>query len=541
MLSNALTDIPWIRLEGDEGVSNITIRDALLSSHQEGTALDKKIPGYLLGAQTRILRDVLAVVLRYEEGYEPRRERTLVKRIFEQGLSESAVDRGIKQLEAGADVFSSSFPFLQCPVLEPESSRDTSRIIEPGNKPVKKLHPNVIPGAAEDFWNLSSKQKSSFGIVEAVQSLAVHYHYSMAGNNVYAGRKCSNGTPGARAVESGQTATEIFWEEKSLLATLLQSLPKTWVQGHALPAWCDRTGATALLDDGTEHPLWAGTWSSNTAACLWDDDRLVGVRIGGIPDEWYLPTMGQDKDARKNWWDQRDINDPFYLYMKNQMGEYKDQRLDLGRDATDLAVEWAAEEKGLAAQDRRDDCFYSSRESRLSFIRHQIQGSSTTSIIRASQVYIPNPELWSFGQPQGVQLLIQRQAHVLQKIHSIVCSPFRRWSSEERKKDLKNRRPDILDNLANLRVDVSTNYWRFITPVYKNFLQHDSEVGGSLPDSLLREAIDAAIEAYDVTVLPYRNQDAARIEYVRGHLSRRIRKAMNIINETPNQEEADGE
>lgn len=540
MLSNALTDIPWIHLEGGGGVSNITIRDALLTSHQEGVALNKKVPGYLLGAQMRILRDVLAVVLRYEEGYEPGGERKLAKKILEQGLGESAVDRGIRQLEAGADVFSTPFPFLQCPVLEPESPRDTSRIIEPGNKPVKKLLPNVIPDAAEDFWNLSSKQKNSFGIVEAVQSLAVHYHYSMAGNNVYAGKKCSNGTPGARAVESGQTATEIFWEERSLLATLLQSLPKTWVQGHALPAWCDRTGATALLDDGTEHPLWAGTWSSNTAACLWDGDRLVGVRIGGIPDEWYLPTMGQDKDTRKNWWNQRDINDPFYLYMKNQMGEYKDQRLDLGRDATDLAVEWAAEEKGLAAQDRRDDCFYSSRESRLAFIRHQIQGSSTTSIIRASQVYIPDPELWSFDQSQEVQLLIQGQAHTLQKMHFIVCSPFRRWNPEERKKDLKDRRPEILDNLANLRIDVSTNYWRLITSVYKSFLRHNSEVKGRLPDSLLQEAVDAAMEAYDVTVLPYQKQDAARIEYVRGHLYRRLKKAMNIINETPKQEETDG-
>ena len=67
MLSNALTDIPWIRLETKNGVSTITIREALLSAHEEGVFLDKKIPGYALGAQMRILRDVLAVVLRHEE------------------------------------------------------------------------------------------------------------------------------------------------------------------------------------------------------------------------------------------------------------------------------------------------------------------------------------------------------------------------------------------------------------------------------------------------------------------------------------------
>lgn len=541
MLSNALTDIPWIRVESNDGVSSVTIRDALLSSHQEGTALDKKTPGYFLGAQVRILRDVLAVVLRYEEGYEPRREKKLAKKILEQGLSESAVNQGLKQLEMGVDVFSPNFPFLQRPPLEPTSSRDSARLLAPGKQPVKKLLPAMPADQGEDFWNLSVAQQASLGLVEAVQNLAVHHHYSMAGNNTYDGEKCAMGSPGVRFLGKGNTSTEIFWEEKSLLATLLQSLPKTWVQGAALPAWCDRLGATALLDDGTEHPLWAGTWSSNTAACLWEGDRLVGVRIGGIPQEWYLPAMGQDKDTRKDWWEHRNTRDPLYLYMRNEHGDLKAQRLDLGRDATDLAVEWAAAHKSVVAKERRDDCFYSSDESRLAFIRHQIEGTASSPSIRASQVYTPDPERWAFGQTEDVQELIQEQARVVQQMHAIVCSPFRRKNAGDEKRALEGYAPVVLDDLEQLRPDASENYWRAITPVYIRFLQHDCEDRGYLPNSLLEDALRAAIGAYDATVLPYRNQNVARIEYVRGQLYTRLRKAMNIIKETPSQEEDDGE
>ncbi|MGV3016734.1 type I-E CRISPR-associated protein Cse1/CasA [Rothia sp. 88186D007BW] len=539
MLSNALTDIPWIRLETDKGMSSVTIRDALLSSHQEETALDKKIPGYLLGAQKRILRDVLAIVLRHEEGYEPRKEKKLAKKILEQGLSESAVDQGLKQLEDGADVFSSTFPFLQRPPLEPASSKDSARLLAPGKQPVKKLLPAMPADQGEDFWNLSVAQQTSLNLVEAVQNLAVHHHYSMAGNNTYDGEKCAMGSPGIRFLGKGNTSTEIFWEEDSLLATLLQSLPKTWVQGEGLPAWCDRLGTTALLGDGTEHPLWAGTWSSNTAACLWESDRLVGVRIGGIPQEWYLPTMGQDKNTRKNWWDQRNTHDPFYLYMENEQGDPKAQRLDLGRDATDLAVEWAAAHKSVAAKSQRDDCFYSSTKSRLAFIRHQIEGTASSPSIRASQVYTPDPERWVFGQSEDIQDLIREQARVIQQMHAIVCSPFRRKNTGDEKRAQEGYAPVVLDDLEQLKPDASANYWRAITPVYIDFLQHDCKEQGYLPNSLLEEAIHAAIGAYDATVLPYRNQNVARTEYVRGQLYMRLRKAMNIIKETPNQEETD--
>lgn len=541
MTSNALTDIPWIPLEAGSKVSNVTVRDTLLSAHEKGVFLDKKVPGYALGSQLRILRDTLAVTLRHEEGYVPGREKKLASRILKEGLSQSAVDQGLKDLEAGADLFSATFPFLQRPALKLSSAKDSARLLAPGKKPVKKLLPAMPADQGEDFWNLAVAQKNSLEIVEAVRNLAVHHHYSMAGNNTYDGEKCAMGSPGIRFPGKGHTATEIFWEEESLLATLLQSLPKTWVQGEGLPAWADRLGKTALLDDGTEHPLWAGTWSSNTAVCLWEDERLVGVRTGGIPEEWYLPTMGKAKELRKNWWDQRNTRDPFYLYIKNQKGELKAQRLDIGRDATDLAVEWASEHKTVVAQDLRSACFYSSSESKLAFIRHQIEGTSTSPSIRASQVYIPDSDRWSFGQNLEVQELIQLQAHVLQEMHTIICSPFRRKTKEDKKRAKEGYPPPVLDDLEQLRQDASNHYWRFITPVYKEFLRCDRAEDGYLPDSLLKEAVDAAIAAYDATVMPYRNQYAARIEHVRGLLQYRLHKAMNIIKETPDQEETDDE
>lgn len=541
MTSNALIDIPWISLEVGPEVSNVTVRDTLLSAHEKGVFLDKKVPGYTLGSQLRILRDTLAVTLRHEEGYVPGREKELASKILKEGLSQSAVDQGLKDLEAGVDLFSATFPFLQRPALKPSSAKDSARLLAPGKKPVKKLLPAMPADQGEDFWNLAVAQKNSLEIVEAVQNLAVHHHYSMAGNNIYDGEKCAMGSPGIRFHGKGYTATEIFWEEKSLLATLLQSLPKTWVQGEGLPAWADRLGKTALLDDGTEHPLWAGTWSSNTAVCLWEDERLVGVRIGGIPEEWYLPTMGKEKEHRKNWWDQRNTRDPFYLYIKNQKGELKAQRLDIGRDATDLAVEWASEHKTVVAQDLRSDCFYSSDEPKLAFIRHQTEGTPTSPSIRASQVYIPESDRWSFGQNDEVQELIQEQAHVLQKMHTIICSPFRRKTKDDKKRAKEGYPPPVLDDLEQLKQDASNHYWRFITPVYKEFLRCDRAEDGYLPDSLLKEAVDAAIAAYDATVLPYRNQYAARIEHVRGLLQYRLQKAMNIIKETPDQEETDDE
>ena len=156
-------------------------------------------------------------------------------------------------------------------------------------------------------------------------------------------------------------------------------------------------------------------------------------------------------------------------------------------------------------------------------------------------MYTPDPERWAFGQNEDVQELIQEQARVVQQMHAIVCSPFRRENAGDEKRALEGYAPIVLDDLEQLRPDASENYWRAITPVYIRFLQHDCEDRGYLPNSLLEDALRAAIGAYDATVLPYRNQNVARIEFVRGQLYARLRKAMNIIKETPSQEEDDGE
>lgn len=541
MSYDALRDIPWIELVDDTGVFKATIRESLLRAHEEELSLNKKVPGYLYGAENRILRDVLAVVLRYEEGYRVGAEGSLAQRIIKEGISEAALDQALGKLSSASHLFSDTFPFLQRPPVKPSSAKDSARLLAPGKQPVKKLLPAMPADQGEDFWNLSVAQEESLGLAKAVQNLAIHHHYSMAGNNTYDGQKCAMGAPGIRFLGKGNTSTEIFWEGKSLLASLLQSLPNSWVEGQGLPAWADRLGETALTVDGSEHPLWAASWSSNTAACLWEGECLVGVRIGGIPDEWYLPTMGQDKDLRKAWWDQRNTQDPYYLYSENKQGELKAQRLDLGRDATDLAVEWASEDKVREASERRNKCFYrpDPDTSSLGFIRHQIEGTASSPSIRASQVYTPDEERWAFGQPEETQWIIKDQAHLLRKIHDTICVPFRRKNKGDEKSLLAGYAPVVLDHLEKLRPDVSAHYWRAITPVYEDFLRYDRGQASEEVSiqGLLKRTEKAALEAYDRAVLPYRDQNIARVEYVRGQLKFRIRKDLSPMQEGLVQEE----
>lgn len=531
MSHDALRDIPWIQLSNKQGAFKATIREALLRAHEEGLSLGKKVPGYLYGAENRILRDVVAVALRYEKDYQIGEERSLARRIIEEGINEVALDQALEKLSLGSHLFSEAFPFLQRPLEETSSEK----------KHVKKLLPTVPIEQSEDFWSLFAFQENSLYLEKAVQCLAIHHHYSLTSNNKYVGKKCENGAPGIRYLEQ-RTATEIFWEDRSLLAGLLQSLPTSWVEGAGLPAWADRLGETALTTDGSEHPLWAASWSSNTAACIWEDEQLVGVHTGGVPDEWYLPTMGQDKDLRKAWWDQRNTQDPYYLYSENKQGELKAQRLDLGRDATDLAIEWASEDKVREASERRNMCFYSSDTSRLGFIRHQVEGDAQTPRIRASQVYTPDEERWAFGQPEETQWIIKDQAKMLREIHEVICGPFRRKTPKERELEKAGTLKEalkILDHLENIRPDVSAYYWRAITPVYVDFLKYDR---GQAPEEitvqeLLKRTEEAALEAYDRAVLPYRDQNIARVEYVRGQLKSRMRKKISPMLEGLVQEE----
>lgn len=531
-MANALAEIPWFRTVDETGVSYLTLVDVLKRSHEAGFYLDKNVPGYVFGAQFRMLRDALAVVLRFQPGYEIDAERKVAKKVLASGLSDEAIDYGLQRLADCADVFSPSNPFLQRPPVPMVSSKDSARLLAAGKQPVKKLLPAMPSDQGEDFWHLSVAQGDSLDLPQAVLHLAIHHHYSMAGNNVYDGSKCAMGSPAIRFPGKGFAATEIFWAGDSLLESLLQALPKSWVAGEGLPAWCDREGRTALLPDGTEHPLWRGTWSSNTAACHWKGEQLTGVRIGGAPDGWFLPTMGTEKETQKAWWDQRNTEDPMYLYIPNQHGELKAQRIDFGRDETDLAVEWAADEKIEAAKAQKATVFFSRDRAPLNFIRHQIEGTASSPSIRATQVYSPDPERWIFEADEELQERITQRASFIRSIHNAVCAPFRRKNEADKKREAEGKTVALLEPLEDLRSDASAYFWREITPVYIKLVHNQAKVNEVVSQETKQETLAAALRAFDAVTLAFKNQDRAQFEFVRGSVESRLRWLLYTVTAT---------
>lgn len=526
-MPNVLTDIPWIRTTDDDGASYsyCTVVDVLAKAHQQGFGLDKNVPGYVFGSQFRFLREVLAIVLRCHPQYVPGDERGLMKIMLANGISVDTLRVAQETLGEGLELFSKTFPFMQRPPVPMQSPQDSARLLAPGKQPIKKLLPAMPSDQGEDFWNLAVAQESSLDLPQAVLYLAIHHYYSLVGNNAYDGSKCIMGAPGIRFFK-GFASTEIFWEGETLLETLTQSIPMSWVSGQGLPAWCDREGKTALQKDGSEHPLWRATWSSNTAACLWENDRLVGVRIGGIPDSWYLPTMGGDKESRKAWWNQRNTEDPMYLYLPNKQGDLKARRLDFSRDNTELAVEWASEGNTQAARKRKADAFYTKDASPLCFVRHHIGGDEKSANIRASQVYTPDRERWIFDADEEVQEDISQRAELILTLHNIVCSPFRRKSEEDKKRELEGETIVLLDNMERLRADASAEFWRRITPVYIKLLDPQTRARNVTSVETHREAYRASLEAFDHVTQPFCNQNRAQFEFVRGVIESRLRKQL---------------
>lgn len=536
-MPNVLTDVPWIRAVNSDGVSYLTVVDVLARAHEQGLGLDKNVPGYVFGTQFRFLREVLTIVLRCHPQYAPGSERDLMEDMLAGGIPADALKSAQEALGEGLELFSKTLPFMQRPPAPMQSPKDSARLLVPGKQPIKKLLPAMPSDQGEDFWNLVVAQESSLDLPQAVLYLAIHHYYSMAGNNTYDDAKCAMGAPGIRFLGKGFASTEIFWEGETLLETLTQSIPMSWVSGQGLPAWCDREGKTAFQKDGSEHPLWRATWSSNTAACLWENDRLVGVRIGGIPDSWYLPTMGGDKESRKAWWDQRNTEDPMYLYLPNQQGDLKAHRLDLSRDATDLAVEWAAEGKIQEAQNRKADAFYTRDASPLRFIRHQIEGTASSPSIRASQVYTPDQERWIFGAEETVQERIIQRAVLVKSLHNIVCSPFRRKNEGDKKRELEGKAVALLENLELLKADISAEFWRHITPVYVELLTSQARARDVISPENNREALNASLAAFDRITQPFRNQNRAQFEYVRGVIESRLRWQLSQTNQVGDKKE----
>ncbi|MFW0185246.1 type I-E CRISPR-associated protein Cse1/CasA [Rothia sp. CCM 9418] len=523
---NALRDVSFVKLD----TGYVTVREALLKAHLPETTLDMKVPGYEYGAVLRLLSTVAAVSLRYCGFDSFKKTKKISSKLITDGIPEEALDKALKDLEPGSFVFDDITPFMQYKWVELDEQSVIGLQKKREKGPAAKLNPTLPSLEREEFWNLKDVRRSELSLPEAIMGILVYCNYSMAGNSKHEGRKCSMGSPAIHFVETGNTATEMFWQGSSLLATLLMSIPKSWVFSEELPAWADREGKTKAKTPSAEPSLWDATWSSNTVTTYWNDKKLVGVELGGIPENWYLPEMGSanDKQARKNWWDTRNTLDPFYLYLPDDKGKPKIQSLDLSKDATELAVEWASKAHLKNAADglQTNRIYGGTGKEKLCFLRHQIEGTASSASIRASSVYRPDSKQWVFDLSEDLQREIRNHAKTTYTLHEIVCFPFRRNEGKGKNSRKVGKTVVIFDDLEHRKKDTSAYFWREIAPVYEGFVKTAKRGEREIPQDLLEAAYVATLRAYDKTVAPHLSQHPGRIAYIRADLKRRLHTAL---------------
>lgn len=517
MKSNVFKDFPFVKTNKGP----MTVEEFFHSSHEESLHLDLSIPGYEYGAIWRLLASLTAVIVQRDPSLLERGENGSELRLDPEFISQILDDLGSKiSLTEGKNLF------FQRPLLEGENPKDTARYVGPGKDPAWKLSPTAPSEKSQIYWNLEKLKPESLEAVDAIVALMVFSMYSFTGNSKYDGAKCLNGSPGIRFLGGGNTATEFIIESKTPLLSLLKSTPLEWCEPGGLPAWLDRTGAESRKPNGEMHPLWRATWSSNTAACCWDGETLIGVGIGGIPPEWYALEMGSKPEARKEWWDQRNTEDPFYFYQPDKGGALKAKRLDLSRDLTELAVEWVAEDLSTALAERvrgralRVDF---KKEDSLLFIRHQIGGNASSAMIRESVVSQARKQQWVFDPTGALQKQVRGKADFILSLRNIVLSPFRRENKSDR-----DRGRRVLDNLASERPKMNETFWREIAPIYEEFILYFTEqVSGDETrkevraqakktlKELEKDAVRTAQKAFDMVLEPYLLQNPSQAYEVR--------------------------
>lgn len=456
-----LTAIPWIRTSGGP----LTVRDALLTAH-DTNGLDPGLNGIQAGAHLRYLTAVAALVIRHQG---------------KPGTSfqADAVDKALALLAPFSNALDPDRPFLQIPASgnAPTAGKDF---------PVKKLLPWMPADRAEDFWS-DSAHPEELDAADAILALAVHHHYSFGGNNRIEGRACANGSPGSRYPGVGYTATEVLWHGANLFETLLLNTPRSWVEGTGLPAWADPSCAGSGTGAGKpEHPLWRATWGSNGAMCGWVGTTLTAVTTGGSAHR--PPSMGEGKVAAKAWWDARNTEDAFYLYVdiekKNARGlvqstERKAQRLDFGHSTTDLAVEWNSKNLSAAVISRSKGTVLSPDENQIMFLRHLVEGSASSPVIRRTEVLVSSPKKWIIDADRADAVA---DASLLVKAACAeVCKPF---TEKGRLTAIRDRRPDI-----------ETAYWQKVARPFEQFIISGS--GDSVDPAVWPAVRAAALEAFD--------------------------------------------
>ncbi|MBE4719508.1 type I-E CRISPR-associated protein Cse1/CasA [Pseudarthrobacter sp. AB1] len=457
----ALSGIPWIRTTDGP----LTVREVLTDAHRI-QGIDTTLNGIQVGAQLRFLTAVAALIIRRSSSTG--------------SFSTEGIDAVLGELAPRTSIFDPERPFLQVPAgTEPVAAGDKT--------PVKKLYPWMPADRAEAFWSANTVPKT-LDPADAVLALAVHYHYSFGGNNSIGGRSCVNGSPGIRYPGVGFTATEVLWQGKNLFETILMNTPTAWVSGEGLPVWADPSAARSMAQNGqVEHPLWRATWGSNTAQCLWVDGTLTAVSTGGSPH--LPPTAGAGKDGAKAWWDQRNTEDSFYLYVDvektNAAGVVTDiqrkmQRLDLGRYETDLAVEWNAKGLSQAVRSRsKATVLPPGRESQLIFLRHLVEGSASSPVVRRTEVLVSSPKKWMVAEERAHA--VADAALMIRAACAAVTAPF----------TMKGR----LTALRDRRTDVETAFWIKVSPLFEKFITNGT--GEEIDAGLWPLVRRAAMEAFD--------------------------------------------
>ncbi|WP_311380782.1 type I-E CRISPR-associated protein Cse1/CasA [Arthrobacter sp. ISL-28] len=460
-----LRAVPWIRTS--DGLR--TVRETLLGAHRIA-GLEPGLNGIEVGTFLRVLTSVASLVLRHQSSSAC-------------SFQTESVDAVLEMLSPASNLFDPEWPFMQ-------TTHDGSGITSGPKAPVKKLYPWMPGDRAEEFWTGGSVAKE-FDTTAATLALAVHYHYSFGGNNRIDGRACVNGSPGIRYPGVGYTATEVLWRGETLFETLLMNTPRSWVGGDGLPAWADPVCARSKGGPGEpEHPLWRATWGSNTAQCLWDGGVLTAVSTGG--SVYLPPTMGAGKEAAKAWWDHRNTEDTFYLYAdietKNAAGtvtsvQRRAQRLDLGHQETDLAVEWNAKGLSSAVRSRSKGTVRTpGRGTQLMFLRHLVEGSASSPVVRRTEVLISSAKKWMVDEDRADA--VADAASLVKAVCSELSKPF----------TVKGR----LTALRDRRTDAETAFWLKVSAPFEDFIINGA--GSAVDPAIWPLVRSAAIQAFDEVV-----------------------------------------
>ncbi|MDO4762323.1 MAG: type I-E CRISPR-associated protein Cse1/CasA [Corynebacterium sp.] len=450
----------------------------------------RNVPGIELGASFRLLTHIAALIVR--------KDKNLAKRKLRDPLPVSLLSDVFAELQEDLPLYGGEQNFLQIANKNGSVSR--------GKNPAFKLSPTAPGENSQSYWDFSKKKPDTLPSGPALLALLIFRFYSSAGNSKFENRKCQNGSPGIRFVGAGNTSTEVLVQADTLWESLLASVPKSWVEGEGLPAWADPTGERSL-SDGKTHPLWRASWMSNSVCGFWEDGELTGVGIGGTPPEHFVSEIPspENKDPYKEWCDQRNTEDPFYLYVRDsRTNALKVKRLDLSKDLTELAVEWARDQTAANLENHFSNSVLPPRfkhGAALVFIRHQIGGNASTPLIRESVVTQTSDSLWCLDQDPFVQRKLVGHAEFIFELERTMLNPFRRMG--------KNDKYPTFDDLADLREVAKSAFWRHITPVYEEIITTVKKDDFD-QKAVWKKAVEAAVQALNSVVDPYLLQNPKR-------------------------------